>query len=107
MGPVHAYYFVFSSSDSVSVCSTNGFASPSFEFNSLAKSVNDPITTFKTPLSMQDIIVDKLPLLAVDKNDRSKSSSSESNDTNNNNTNNDTSSDSNSSSDGSIKKIIF
>jgi hypothetical protein len=90
-----------------------GYSSMSKEFNNLAKKVElqDPLITLKTPVSMQDQLADKFPMISVKtnkptttttttttvKSDDTTSSTSSSSDDNSNS----------SSSDSSIRKIKF
>ena len=87
------------------------------EFNNLAKKVElqDPLITLKTPVSMQDQLADKFPMISVKTNkptttttttttvnsdDTTSSSSSSSSSSSDDNSNS-------SSSDSSIRKIKF
>jgi hypothetical protein len=94
-----------------------GYSSMSKEFNNLAKKVElqDPLITLKTPVSMQDQLADKFPMISVKTNkptttttttttvnsdDTTSSSSSSSSSSSDDNSNS-------SSSDSSIRKIKF
>jgi hypothetical protein len=83
-----------------------GYESMSTEFSKMAVKVKDPLITIKNPISIQEEITNKLPILAVD----DSSSSSSDNTSSDNTTNDDTSSDNTSSdniSSNNTKKIIF
>jgi hypothetical protein len=77
------------------------------EFNNLAKKVEDrnPLITLKKPVSMQDQLAGKFPMISVksEKSSSSSSSSSKSDDT----SSSDNNSKSSSSSDSNVKKITF
>ena len=88
-----------------------GYSSMSKEFNNLAKKVEDqnPLITLKKPVSMQDQLAGKFPMIAV-KSEKSKSTSnSKSDDTSSSSSSDDNSksSSSSSSSDSSVRKITF
>lgn len=83
-----------------------GYSSMSKEFNNLAKKVEDqnPLITLKKPVSMQDQLAGKFPMIAV-KSEKT-TSTSKSDDTSSSSSSDDNSK-SSSSSDKSVKKIIF
>jgi DNA-directed RNA polymerase II subunit RPB2 len=82
-----------------------GYSSMSKEFNNLAKKVEDrnPLITLKKPVSMQDQLAGKFPMISVKSEKSSSSSSSKSDDT----SSSDNNSKSSSSSDSNVKKITF
>ena len=82
-----------------------GYSSMSKEFNNLAKKVEDrnPLITLKKPVSMQDQLAGKFPMISVKSEKSTSSSSSKSDDT----SSSDNNSKSSSSSDSNVKKITF
>jgi len=88
-----------------------GYSSVSKEFGNLAGKVNDPLITIHKPVSIQQQLAGKLPLLSIQEKDTSKNTSSS--DTNSSETSssdtNSSSSDNNSSnsSNSTVKKISF
>ena len=87
-----------------------GYKSMSTEFSQLAGKVGSPLVTIKKPVSMQEQLTDKLPLLSVEQTGgttTTSSSTSSSDTTSSDTTSSDTTSSSSSSNDSSIKKISF
>jgi hypothetical protein len=82
-----------------------GYSSMSKEFNNLAKKVEDrnPLITIKKPVSMQDQLAGKFPMISVKSEKSTSSSSSKSDDISSSDDNSKTSS----SSDSNVKKITF
>jgi hypothetical protein len=85
-----------------------GYSSMSKEFNNLAKKVEDqnPLITLKKPVSMQDQLADKFPMIAVT-SEKSKSNSNSNSKSDDTSSSEDNSKSSSSSSDKSVKKISF
>jgi hypothetical protein len=89
-----------------------GYSLLATEFNNLAKKVEDqnPLITLKKPVSMQDQLAGKFPMIAVKSEKSTSSSSSKTDDTSSSSSSSSSSDDnlkSSSSSDKSVKKIIF
>jgi hypothetical protein len=88
-----------------------GYSSMSKEFNNLAKKVEDrnPLITLKKPVSMQDQLAGKFPMIAV-KSEKTKSTTTTSDDSSSSSSSSSSSDDnskSSSSSDSNVKKITF
>ena len=88
-----------------------GYSSMSKEFNNLAKKVEDrnPLITLKKPVSMQDQLAGKFPMIAV-KSEKAKSTTTTSDDSSSSSSSSSSSDDnskSSSSSDSNVKKITF
>jgi hypothetical protein len=81
-----------------------GYGSVSKEFSQLASKVSNPLVTIVKPVSIQEQLSSKLPLLSVDQKG-GVSTESETNQTNSDN--NSSSSENNSSDSGTTKKISF
>jgi hypothetical protein len=86
-----------------------GYSSMSKEFNNLAKKVEDrnPLITLKKPVSMQDQLAGKFPMISVKSEKSSSSSSSSSSSKSDDTSSSDNNSKSSSSSDSNVKKITF
>uniref|UniRef100_A0A6C0KNB0 DNA-directed RNA polymerase n=1 Tax=viral metagenome TaxID=1070528 RepID=A0A6C0KNB0_9ZZZZ len=87
-----------------------GYESMTNDFKSLAGKAKDPILSLTKPVSMQDVLTNKLPLLSVVRNDESNNDlNNESNNESNNDLNNESNNDLNNESnkDSNIKKITF
>ena len=88
-----------------------GYSAMSNEFNNLAKKVEDqnPLITLKKPVSMQDQLAGKFPMIAV-KSEKAKSTTTTSDDSSSSSSSSSSSDDnskSSSSSDSSVRKITF
>jgi DNA-directed RNA polymerase II subunit RPB2 len=85
-----------------------GYQSMSKEFSKLEGKMEDPLITIKKPISIQEELTKKLPLLSVeDKLDTSTSSDSTDSSTNDTSTNDTSTNDTTNSSTSNTKKIIF